>query len=86
MNTEITLTPAMLAIVPIVAYFIQIIKGLPYAEKLTPYLPILSGLVGIGLSYLFAIENPVIAGILIGMAASTGYNQFKATSKPEENP
>jgi Sec-independent protein secretion pathway component TatC len=85
MSNEILLSPAMLAIVPLVAYFVQILKGLPYADKLSPYLPIVSMLFGIGGSYAFSIPNPVVAGIMIGMAASTGYNQFRATGTKINN-
>lgn len=83
MNTTIELTPAMLGLVPVVAYFLQMFKGLPtpISSKLDPFMPIVSMLVGIGLSYLMSIDNPVLAGILIGMASSTGYDQFKKTAK-----
>lgn len=77
MNETIELTPSMLAVVPLVAYVIEVMKTLPKADKIKPYLPIISMVVGVGGAYAFSIANPVVAGIMIGMAASTGYNGFK---------
>lgn len=78
----ITLTPQMLEIVAVIAFIIQQTKGLPYVNKINPYLPLLSMALGVGLSYVWGIDNYVMAGIMEGMAASTGYKIFNPT-KPE---
>jgi hypothetical protein len=77
MNDTIQLTPAMLGMVPVVALVLQIIKKLPFATKVLPYMPIISIGVGIGAALATSIANPIVAGVLIGVAASAGYDQFK---------
>ena len=81
MNDTIQLTPAMLALVPIIAYFVQIIKSIitDYAwfAKAKKFLPLVAVFFGIGLSYLCQIDNFVVAGILEGIAAVAGYETLK---------
>ena len=82
MNETITLTPTMLGLIPVVALILQVLKQVPHYTKIKPYTPVIAMVIGVGVSVAASVANPVIVGIMIGMAASTGYDQFKA-SKPE---
>lgn len=81
-SLTITITPQMTFIIGIVAYVIQQAKLFPYVSKLTPYFPLISMGLGILLSWVWALPNPVPTGVIVGMAASTGYKAFNPT-KPE---
>ena len=76
----ITLTPQMLALVPVVATILQLAKTIKPLEKIKAYFPF----VGIGVSYGLCVvtgaANPVISAILIGLVAAGGYDMLK--SKP----
>lgn len=88
MNTSIELTPAMLAIIPVIAYFINVLKGIiePYKwyDRAKRFLPVIAILFGVGLSYLFQIDNPTVSGILTGIVSVGGYEILKA--RPEVKP
>lgn len=81
MNDTITLTPAMLALVPTVAMILQILKKIPIYEKIKSYTPLIACGIGITAAYATALTNPIVAGILIGVSASAGYSQFKEVTK-----
>ncbi len=74
----ITLTPAMMALVPVVATLLQLAKAVKPLEKIKPYFPF----VGIGISYglciLTGVTSPVMPSILIGLVAAGGYDMLKA--------
>ena len=80
---EITvqLTPEMLALVPVVAAIIQLIKRFDFVEKIKSYLPLISIGLGVGLSFATQMPDPVIPGLIIGLAASGGYDLLKAPIK-----
>ena len=80
MNEQITLTPAMMALVPVVSMIMQVIKGVPIYDKIKAYTPIVTMVIGIGAAYAASIANPIVAGILIGVTASAGYDSFKKAS------
>lgn len=81
MNTTITLTPEMLAIVPIVTYIVLNIRNIiePYSwyDKVKRYIPLFALLVGIGTSKIFQVDKFVVSGILTGIASVAGYEMFK---------
>jgi len=81
MDSTITLTPAMMALVPVVALLMEVAKKLPYYNKIQGYSPVLAMGIGVGLAVASSVANPVIAGILIGIASSYGYDVFKTVKK-----
>jgi len=81
MEDTITLTPAMAIMVPILGFFLEALKRLPYIEKIKPFIPFISVGLGILLCYIWGTANPLIAGILVGIAASAGYDQTKGIVK-----
>jgi hypothetical protein len=81
MKNVIEVTPQFIFAVAMVAYIVQVIKGLPYANYLSPYLPIIAMAIGVVAAFGFHLANPILTGVAIGMAAVTGYCQFKATAK-----
>ena len=71
------LTPATIPI--IAAAVIQFLRIFPPIAKLIAgkekdILPILSMLLSVGLAYLTKVPNPIVAGVLLGLAASGGYD------------
>lgn len=77
METELVLvTPAMLALVPIVVGLVQVAKI--YIDS--KWAPLLSLLFGVGGSFLLpiaTIPGTLIGGIIIGLSASGLYGQAK---------
>lgn len=78
----VTLTPAMLAIVPVVAAVVQAIKRLEVVAKYKQWLPFMSIGIAYGIAYFTQVPDPVVPSILIGLAASGGYDLFKVKKKP----
>jgi len=73
----VTLTPAMVAMVPVVGAIIQILKRIEAIQKIKEWLPFFSIGIALGLGYLTQIEDPVVASVIIGLAASGGYDLVK---------
>lgn len=68
------LTPAMLALVPIVGAIVQLLKRVKVVEKNIKLLPFVSILVALGIAYAMKLEEPVVASVVIGLVASGGYD------------
>lgn len=88
-NLNIELTPAMLALVPIVAALIQILKKI-LAIKYIPaevgifikeLLPFASILIAFGLLYFQNLVEPLLPAIIIGLIAAGGYDVLKQKKK-----
>lgn len=85
-SLEVTITPTMIVLAGIVTYVIQFLKACVCTwvwltdEREQALWP----LVGMGLCSLafgFAhVENFLVAGAILGLAAGGGYDQFSATS------
>jgi uncharacterized membrane protein len=80
MFDNIQLTPELLPI--LTAAILQFIKSFPpLAQYITghekEWLPILSMAVGVGLAYAIGVVSPILPGIMIGLAASGGYDLLK---------
>lgn len=84
MDETITLTPAMLALVPTVAMILQVIKKTPIFNYVKPYYPIISCATGILVAYCSGMDNSIVAGLMIGLSASAGYSQFKEITNKEK--
>jgi len=82
---ELTLTPQMLAIIPLLAVAMQMLKGLQPLQKLKPWFPLLSVGVAIGLAILMKmgpdLQGQALAGIVMGLATSGGYDASRVASK-----
>jgi len=73
----VQLTPGMLLLIPIVAAIVQVIKQIKAIEVYKKWLPFLA----IGIAYALAIAtkmaDPVLPSVIIGLAASGGYDAVK---------
>lgn len=77
-DLTVLLTPAMIAMIPLVAVIIQTLKKTSDKfEKYSKLLPYLSVVIAFGLIYLLKIESPLLPAIIIGLAASGGYDMAK---------
>ena len=74
----ITITPAMAALVPVVAAILQVLKRMEAVHKMTEWLPFFSVGIALGLSYLTRVPDPVLSSVVIGLVASGGYDLLKA--------
>lgn len=72
-----TLTPAAVMLIPLVAGIVQMIKWLPVVVKYKDYLPFASLGLGILLAYINHIANPIMIGIIVGLAATGSYETIK---------
>jgi len=80
-DLTITLTPAMLALVPVVAAILQMLKKLEPIQKIKSYLPFISVGVACGLCFFAKIQEPIMASIIIGLVASGGFDMLRGTTK-----
>jgi len=76
-NLNLELTPAMLAMVPIVAATIQMLKRIPAIEKLKEWIPLLSVAMSCGFMYYQGAQNFLLAGTIIGLTACGGFDALK---------
>jgi len=74
----ITLTPAMVALVPVVGAIVQVLKRLEIIQKVKEWLPFFSVGIALALGYLTKMEDPVLPSVIIGLVASGGYDLLKA--------
>lgn len=86
---EITLTPQMLSIIPLLAVAMQMLKGLEPLAKLKPWFPLLSIVAAIGLAILMKmgpdLQGQVMAGVVMGLATAGGYDAAKVPGKVVPN-
>ena len=80
------LTPAMLALAAVVGAVIQILKNVEPVKKYSQWLPVMSMALGVGAAHLQKIENPIMAGVLIGLVACGAYDVLKNKSKEGAKP
>ena len=79
------LSPKMLMLVPVVAAIIQQIKAIKIIEPVKEWLPLAALGISLGLCYALKIPNPILPAIMIGLAASGGYDLVKGKKKPNGN-
>jgi len=78
---EIQLTPEMLALVPVVAAIIQMLKKIP---QITPYKDLLPlAAIGISVALVYSVNYLafLLPAIIVGLMACGGYEMLK--SKPK---
>lgn len=84
----IELTPQMLAVIPMIAFLVQPIKG-AWGGRLTPWTPYISAAFGVGAAVLLAmggsIGQQVFSGILMGLSASGGYDMARSLEKAKSS-
>ncbi len=73
----IQLTPQMLLLIPIVAAIVQVVKQLKAIEKYTKWLPFVAIGVAYGLAMATNVADPILPSVIIGLAASGGYDAVK---------
>ncbi len=78
-NLNLELSPAALALVPVVGLFLQTLKKLVWVKAIIPYFPYVGMAVAFALIRLGGVtaDNPVVASIAIGLMASKGYDLIK---------
>jgi hypothetical protein len=76
----IELSPKLLALVPVIAAIIQILKRLPQLQALKAWLPVVSVVLGIGFAYLNKVPDPIVPGITLGLLASGAYDVLKGAA------
>ena len=76
-NLTIELTPAMLALVPVVAAILQVLKRVEAIQKVKAWLPFAAIGVALALGYLTKMPDPIIPSIIIGLVSSGGYDLLK---------
>jgi len=81
---EVLLTPELLAMVPLVAFVLQMIKKLPVVAGYMEYAPLVSIGLGVASAYMMNVESPIIPGVIIGLLASGSYDVLKGQVKPKE--
>lgn len=84
METELLtleLTPAMLALVPTVAFVVQLLKKIPAIAAHHEVLPLASILLGVGAAFAAGLASPVVSGIAVGLSASGGYSLLKNSKR-----
>ena len=83
-NLNVELTPAMLALVPVVAAILQMVKRLPIPIQVKEFLPGISMLIALGLLYSQSVPDPILPSVIIGLMASGGYDLLKQKKKTEK--
>lgn len=80
MDALTSISPATLALVPLVVGLVQIAKG---AGLPVQYTPVLSLVAGVVLSILIpqTLQEVVINGLVVGLSASGLYSGVKATAR-----
>jgi len=77
----IQLTPQMMALVPVVALFLQVLKKIEVIQAIKAWFPFASIAIAFGLCYSIGAENPVLSSIVIGLVASGSYDLLKGKGK-----
>jgi len=83
-NLTVALTPAMLALVPVVAAILQVLKQVELMQKMKQWLPFCSIGIALGLGYLTKMPEPILPSVLIGLVASGGYDLLKLGSSTKK--
>ena len=79
------LDPEILMLVPLVTAILQVIKKIPQAKAILPFLPFVSMAVSLGLLYAQSNHLQVIPAITLGLMASGLYSGVKALGNGRGN-
>ena len=78
---DIQLAPEMLALVPLVAAVLQVMKKIPIIDSLKEYMPFIAMVLSIGAVYAVTTELQIMPAVVMGLMASGAYDGVKAISK-----
>lgn len=78
MELNIELTPAMLALIPVVAASLQMLKKIPQVALFKEYLPVISIAISAGFLYYQQVPNPIIPAVVIGLTACGGFDLLRS--------
>jgi hypothetical protein len=87
---NIEIPEIVFVLVPLIAALIQMLKqiiiNIPRLTVLKEFLPIVSVALGISLSYLEHLNNPIIIGVMMGLSAAGAYDLYKSKNKTSLSP
>jgi len=78
---QISLTPEMLALVPVVAAIIQVLKKIPSISKIAAWMPFAAIGIAMLLAYGLNGEVDVLPSVVLGLTASGAYDLLRAPTK-----
>jgi hypothetical protein len=85
---SITLTPQMLTIIPLLAVAIQALKAIEPLAKLKAWFPLITIAAAMALAVILKmgddVQSQLVAGIVMGLATSGGYDAAKVSTKVTE--
>ena len=70
-------TKTLIQLVAVTGALLQMAKNIPIIEKFRSWLPVASVALGIVLAYVTNVPDPIVPGIMVGLAASGGYSFLK---------
>jgi len=73
----IQLTPALVALVPIVLAVLQIAKRIEFLLAYKQWFPLLAVGLAVLIAYVQGIPQPIIGGLMAGLVAAGGYDVIK---------
>ena len=68
----------VIGLVALVAAMLQMLKAIPLVDKFKPWLPVASVGLGVLMAFWTKIPEPIVPGIMVGLAASGGYSFMKS--------
>jgi len=77
MENTIQFTQLMMMLAAGIGALLQGFKAVVWTSKVKPFFPLLAVALGIGGCYLTKQTNPAVAGLMVGMAASFGFDILK---------
>lgn len=81
MNLSTNITPEMLALVPVIAAVLQVLKKIPNTEKIRPFAPFIGILLAFAVMFAGNPEAELLPAIIVGLVASGAYDGYKAIGK-----
>lgn len=81
---NVELSAEMMALIPVVAAILQMLKKVPLVKKVKEWLPLASILISFGLLYYCGVQQPIVESVVIGLTASGGYDLLKGR-QPKTN-
>lgn len=72
------MTPQVLALIPVVAAILQILKRIEPIQQVKQWLPFIAIGLAVGLAYLTKVPEPILPAIVVGLMASGAYDALKA--------
>ncbi len=77
------MTPQVLALIPVVAAILQVLKRIEPIQQVKQWLPFIAIALSIGLAYLTKVPDPIMPGIVAGLMAGGSYDLLRG-AKPKK--